>query len=54
MIQKGSYRNLGDPVQFQCKQISGNNLERKGFRDDSAGVGLTHSRGVGGVMPCAD
>ena len=44
----------GRPVQFLCKQIPGNNPKRKGFRDDCAGGGLIHSRGVAGVMPCED
>ena len=44
----------GRPVQFLRKQIPGNNPKRKGFRDDCTGVGLIHSRGVTGVMPCED
>ena len=44
----------GRPVQFLREQIPGNNLKRRGFRDDCAGVGLIHSRGVTGVMPCED
>ncbi len=44
----------GRPVQFLREQITGNNLKRRGFRDDCAGVGLIHSRGVTGVMPCED
>jgi hypothetical protein len=44
----------GRPVQFLRKQIPGNNPKRKGFRDDCTGVGLIHSRGVAGVMPCED
>lgn len=44
----------GRPVQFLREQIPGNNLKRRGFRDDCAGVGLIHSRGVAGVMPCED
>ena len=44
----------GRPVLFLQGQIPGNNLERRGFRDDSAGVGLIHSRGVAGVMPCEE
>ena len=53
----GTERKLsepGRPVQFLCEQIPGNNLERRGFRDECAGVGLIHSRGVAGVMPCED
>jgi len=42
----------GIPVRFLREQISGNNPERREFRDDCAGVGLMHSRGVAGVMPC--
>ncbi len=44
----------GRPVQFLCEQIPGNNSKRRGFRDDYTGVGLIHSRGVAGVMPCED
>ena len=44
----------GRPVQFLREQILGNNPKRKGFRDDCTGVGLIHSRGVAGVMPCED
>jgi len=44
----------GRPVQFLCEQIPGNNPKRRGFRDDCAGVGLIHIRGVAGVMPCED
>jgi hypothetical protein len=53
----GTERKLsepGRPVQFLREQIPGNNLKRRGFRDDCAGVGLIHSRGVTGVMPCED
>lgn len=53
----GTERKLsepGRPVQFLRKQIPGNNLKRRGFRDDCTGVGLIHSRGVAGVMPCED
>jgi hypothetical protein len=53
----GTERKLsepGRPVQFLREQIPGNNLERRGFRDDCTGVGLIHSRGVTGVMPCED
>jgi hypothetical protein len=41
-------------VQFLREQIPGNNLKRRGFRDDCTGVGLIHSRGVAGAMPCED
>jgi hypothetical protein len=44
----------GRPVLFLQRRIPGNDLERRGFRDDSAGVGLIHSRGVAGVMPCEE
>ena len=44
----------GRPVQFLREQIPGNNLKRRGFRDGCTGVGLIHSRGVAGVMPCED
>jgi len=44
----------GRPVQFLREQKPGNNLKRRGFRDDCTGVGLIHSRGVAGVMPCED
>ena len=53
----GTERKLsepGRPVQFLREQIPGNNPKRRGFRDDCAGVGLIHSRGVTGVMPCED
>lgn len=53
----GTERKLsepGRPGQFLRKQIPGNNLKRRGFRDDCTGVGLIHSRGVAGVMPCED
>lgn len=53
----GTERKLsepGRPVLFLQEQIPGNNLERRGFRDDSAGVGLIHSRGVAGAMPCEE
>jgi hypothetical protein len=53
----GTERKLsepGRPVLFLQRQIPGNNLERREFRDDSAGVGLIHSRGVAGVMPCEE
>jgi len=51
----GTERKLsepGRPALFLQRQIPGNNLERREFRDDSVGVGLIHSRGVVGVMPC--
>jgi hypothetical protein len=41
---------LGSPARFPCKWISADNPERKGSREDCAGVGLAHSRGVTGVM----
>jgi hypothetical protein len=53
----GTERKLlepGRPVLFLQGQKPGNNLERRGFGDDSAGVGLIHSRGVAGVMPCEE
>lgn len=53
----GTERKLsepGRPVLFLGRQIPGNNLERRGFRDGSAGVGLIHSRGVAGAMPCEE
>lgn len=53
----GTERKLsepGRPVLFLRRQIAGNNLERRGSRDDSAGVGLIHSRGVAGVMSCEE
>jgi len=53
----GTERKLsepGRPVLFLQERIPGNNLERRGFRDGSAGVGLIHSRGVAGVMPCEE
>ena len=53
----GTERKLsepGRPVLFLGRQIPGNNLERRGFRDGSAGVGLIHSRGVAGVMSCEE
>jgi len=53
----GTERKLsepGRPVLLLERQIPGNNLERKGFRDGSAGVGLIHSRGVAGVMSCEE
>ena len=53
----GTERKLsepGRPVLFLQRQIPGNNLERRGFRDGSAGVGLIHSRGVAGVMSCEE
>ncbi|NOQ87120.1 MAG: hypothetical protein GQ554_09605 [Deltaproteobacteria bacterium] len=53
----GTERKLsepGRPVLFLQRQMPGNNLERREFRDDSAGVGLIHSRGVAGVMPCEE
>jgi len=53
----GTERKLsepGRPVLFLQEQIPGNNLERRGFRNDSAGVGLIHSRGVAGAMPCEE
>jgi hypothetical protein len=45
-------QELGRPILFLSNQISGNDLKRKESGDDSMGVGLTHSRGVTGVMPC--
>lgn len=33
---------LGRPVRSLREQIPGNNLKRRGFRDDCAGVGLIH------------
>lgn len=51
----GTERKLsepGRPVLFPRERIPGNNPERRGFGDGSAGVGLIHSRGVAGVMPC--
>jgi len=53
----GTERKLlepGRPAQFLPKQIPGNDPKRRGFRDDCAGVGLIHSRGVAGVMPCEE
>jgi len=53
----GTERKLsepGRPVQFLPEQKPGNNLKRRGFRDNCTGVGLIHSRGVAGVMPCED
>ena len=53
----GTERKLsepGRPVLFLGRQIPGNNLEWRGFRDGSAGVGLIHSRGVAGVMSCEE
>lgn len=44
----------GRPVLFPRERIPGNNLKKRGFRDGSAGVGLIHSRGVAGVMPCEE
>ena len=44
----------GRPVLFLRERMPGNNLKRRGFRDGSAGVGLIHSRGVAGVMPCEE
>lgn len=44
----------GRPALFLQRRIPGNNPERRGFRDDSAGVGLIHSRGVAGAMPCEE
>ena len=51
---EGKLSEPGRPVQFLCEQIPGNNPKRKGFGDGCAGVGLIHSRGVAGVMPCED
>jgi len=51
----GTERKLsepGRPVLFPQRRIPGNNPERRGFRDDSTGVGLIHNRGVAGVMLC--
>jgi len=53
----GTERKLsepGRPVQFLFWQKPGNDPKRRGFGDDCAGVGLIHSRGVAGVMPCED
>jgi hypothetical protein len=53
----GAERKLsepGRPALFPQRRIPENNLKRRGFRNDSAGVGLIHSRGVAGVMPCEE
>ena len=53
----GAERKLlepGRPVLFPQIRIPGNNPKRRGFRNDSAGVGLIHIRGVAGVMPCEE
>jgi hypothetical protein len=42
----------GRPELLPAYRISGDNLKRREFRDGNSGVGLTHSRGVAGVMPC--
>lgn len=45
-------QELGRPGLFSEKRIFADNLKKKGSKDDDSGVGLTHSRGVAGVMPC--
>jgi len=53
----GAERKLsepGRPAVFPQRRIPGNNPKRRGFRNDSTGVGLIHSRGVAGVMPCEE
>ena len=47
-------REPGRPGLLPQKRISENNSKRRGLGDGSSGVGLTHSRGVAGVMPCGD
>jgi hypothetical protein len=46
------FQELGRPAWFSCKGIFADNPKRRGRGNDRAGVGLIHSRGVAGVMPC--
>ena len=45
-------QELGRPNLFLLGRIFANNPKRRGCGEDSLGVGLTHIRGVAGVMPC--
>jgi hypothetical protein len=45
-------QELGRPERFSGNRIFADNSKRKGSGNDCLGVGLIHSRGVAGVMPC--
>jgi hypothetical protein len=51
---EGRLQELGRSRAFPDNRISAYNLRRRGRRDDVLEVGLAHSRGVTGVMPCED
>ena len=51
MILIGLRGNLGYPACFP-KEEYWLTIEERGGRDDMPEVGLVHSRGVAGVMPC--
>ncbi len=45
-------QELGRACINSCSAIAVNNPERRGRSENMQAVGLTHSRGVTGVMPC--
>lgn len=45
-------QELGRSEQFSCNGVSTNNLKKREGGDGCSEVGLFHSRGVIGVMPC--
>ncbi len=46
-------QELGRPDKLPVVGVSANNLKKRGCRDGLSGVGLTHSRGIVGVIPYA-
>ena len=46
-------QELGRPGLLPGRRIFADNLKKRGCRKGNTGVGLTHSRGVAGVIPCA-
>jgi hypothetical protein len=45
-------QELGRPEGLSGNRIFADNSKRRGSGNGRSGVGLTHSRGVAGVMPC--
>ena len=45
-------QELGRPERFSGSRIFADNSKRRGSGNGRPGVGLTHSRGVTGAMPC--
>lgn len=52
MVLNGCYRNLGDPICIVSSGLSAYDLKKRRSRESISEVGLTHSRGVAGVMSC--